>query len=69
MITAADILNDSQVAKLLDISLDTLQKRMRDGFKTGELDLTQARPMVVGGMRRWFRADVEKVIKERLVKA
>ena len=69
MITAADILNDSQVAKLLGISLDTLQKRMNKGFKPGELDLAQARPMIVGGMRRWFRADVEKVIKERLVKA
>lgn len=67
MITAADILNDSQVAKLLGISLDTLQRRVRKGFKPGELDMLRARPMVVGGVRRWFRADVEKVIKERMV--
>ena len=35
MITAADILNDSQVAKLLGISLDTLQRRMNKGFNKG----------------------------------
>ena len=69
MITAADILNDSQVAKLLGISLDTLQRRMSKGFKPGELDMRLAVPMVVGGMRRWLREDVEKVIKKRLVVA
>lgn len=68
MITAADILTDAQVAELSGISLDTFQRRMREGFKAGELDWNQARPMINGGRRFWLRHDVEKVIKARLVK-
>lgn len=65
MITEKDIMTDAQVAKLAHISLCTFQRRMQTGFKTGELDFTQARPMVNGGRRFWLRSDVEKVINER----
>lgn len=68
MITADDILTDREVAALAGISLDTFQRRMREGFKISELDFTKARPMTNGGCRRWLRADVEKVIKERITK-
>jgi hypothetical protein len=65
MITEKDIMTDEQVANLAHISLCTFQRRMIDGFKTGELDFTKARPMVNGGRRFWLRSDVEKIITER----
>lgn len=65
MITPADILRDDDVAKLAGVSLDTFQRRMRKGFRRGELDWRQARPMIIGGRRVWLRSDVENVIKER----
>lgn len=68
MITAADIMTDAQVAKLLGISTYILQQRMRDGFKVGELDLNEAKPLLNCGRRFWYRADIERVIKERIVK-
>lgn len=67
MITASDILRDCDVAKLAGISLDTFQRRMRTGFRPGELDWNLARPMVNGGRRFWLRQDVESIIKERKV--
>jgi len=67
MITAADILRDADVARLAGLSLDTFQRKMRDGFAAGELDWRQARPMTNGGRRTWLRGDVEKVITERTV--
>lgn len=68
MITAADIMTDADVAKLARLSVDAFQRSLRDGIKAGELDWMQAKPMMHGGRRRWLRADVERVIKERLVK-
>ncbi len=62
---ASDIMTDGDVAKMLRISLDAFQRRCRVGFKPGEIDLLKADPVMVGGMRRWFRADVEKVLAER----
>jgi hypothetical protein len=67
MITENDILTDAQVAKLAGFKLDTFQRRMRKGFKPGELDWNKARPIRNGDRRWWFRPDVEKVIKERMV--
>ncbi len=68
MITAADIMSDADVAELAGVSVDTFQRSLRVGIKAGELDWMQAKPMLHGGRRRWLRADVERVIKERLVK-
>lgn len=68
MITANDILTDAQVAKLAGIALCTFQRRMTTGFLPGELDWNAARPMTFGRRRFWLRADVEKVIKERITK-
>ena len=68
MITAADIMTDAQVAKLTGISTYIFQQRMRDGFKPGELDFNEAKPLLNCGRRFWFRADVERVIKERIIK-
>ena len=67
MITSKDILCDADVAKLVYLSLDRFQRRMREGFKRGELDFRQADPTVMGGRRVWLRADVERIIKERTV--
>lgn len=69
MLTHADILSDKDVAKILHLSVGRFQERCRHGFRRGELDLMQAGPIVIGGMRRWFRADVERVIRERVVVA
>ena len=69
MIEARDILTDSDVAKLAHVSLCTFQRRMARGFKAGELDFAKARPMMNGGRRFWLRADVERVINERMVAA
>lgn len=68
MITAKDIMRDADVAELAGLSLDTFQRKMRDGFAPGELDWTRAVPMLNGGRRTWLRSDVERVITERLVK-
>lgn len=62
---ARDIMTDEDVAKVLRISKDAFQRRCRKGFRAGEIDMLAADPVVVGGMRRWFRADVERVLAER----
>ena len=67
MITSKDILCDADVAKLVYLSLDRFQRRMREGFKRGELDFRQADPTVMGGRRVWLRADVERIINEKVV--
>ena len=67
MITSADILTDAQVARLAGFKTDTFQRRIKNGFKPGELDLMQAKPWSNGRRRFWFRPDVEKIIKDRIV--
>lgn len=67
MITSKDILCDADVAKLARISVYRFQRRMREGFKRGELDFRQADPTVMGRSRVWLRVDVERIIKERTV--
>ena len=67
MISSKDIMSDAEVAKLVHLSLDRFQRRMRDGFEQGEFDFRQADPTVMGGRRVWLRADVERIIKERTV--
>ena len=67
MITSKDILCDADVAKLVNLSLDRFQRRMREGFEPGEFDFRQAEPVKMGGRRVWLRADVERIIKERTV--
>lgn len=68
MITAADIMSDADVAALVGVALSTFQKWMRDDAPAGAIFWAKARPMMVGGRRRWLRSDVEKVIKERITK-
>ena len=68
MIKEDDILTDADVAKLAGLSLYSFQARMRDGIRSGEIDWFAARPMTLGGRRRWLRQDVEKVIRERIIK-
>ena len=65
MITANDIMRDKDVAGLLGISVDVFQRRMKRGFKSGELDFSSI-ALDVCGVRRFFRADVEKIIKGRV---
>ncbi len=68
MIRESDILTDADVAKLAHLSLCTFQRRMQKGFKPGEIDFAQARPMRNGDRRFWLREDVEKVIRDRVTK-
>jgi len=68
MIRVCDILTDADVAKLAHLSLCTFQRRMQKGFKPGEIDFAQARPMRNGDRRFWLREDVEKVIRDRVTK-
>ena len=68
MIKEADILTDADVAKLAGLSLYSFQERMRDGIGAGEIDWFAARPMTLGRRRMWLRQDVEKVIRERIIK-
>lgn len=67
MITPKDIMTDEDVAELVHLSLDRFQRRMRRGFVRGELDFRRANPTVMGGRRVWLRADVERIIQERVV--
>ena len=69
MITSKDIMTDEDVADIVNLSLDTFQERVRQGFKVGELDLRKARQVVMDKRRWWFRADVERVLIERTVVA
>ena len=66
MITAKDILNDKDVATLLGIDYQTFQRYVRKGFPAGSVDMMKARPVRIGSMRRWLRADVERVLNERM---
>ena len=67
MITSKDILCDADVAELARISVDRFQRRMRDGFEQGEFDFRQADPVKMGKRRVWLRADVERIINEKVV--
>ena len=67
MIKPRDIMDDKAVAGLVRISLDRFQRRMRNGFQAGEYDFRQAKPAVMGGRRIWLRADVERIITERVI--
>lgn len=69
MITPKDIMSDAEVARLVNLSTDRFQRRMREGFRRGEYDFRRANPTVMGGRRVWLRADVEKVIRNREVVA
>ncbi len=67
MITSKDIMSDAEVAKLVHLSLDRFQRRMRTGFEPGEFDFRQADPVKMGKRRVWLRADVERIINEKVV--
>ena len=69
MITSKDIMTDEDVAKLVHLSVDRFQRRMRVGFKRGEFDFRRADPVTMGKRRVWLRADVERVLIERTVVA
>ena len=66
MITADDIMRDADVAKLAGLKVETFQRKMKRGFKTGELDWNAADPVSNGRERLWFRRDVERVWKDRI---
>lgn len=61
----SEIMSDREVAELLHFSVWAFQKRCRLGFLKGEIDLMKAQPMVIGGMRRWLRADVMRVLRDK----
>ena len=67
MMTAADILDDQEAANMVHISLSTLQRWMRLGIPEGSIDLAAAKPVRIGKYRRWLKADLERVINERIV--
>ena len=67
MLTSKDIMSDADVAKLVHLSLDRFQRRMRDGFEPGEFDFRQADQVKMGKRRVWLRADVERIINEKVV--
>ena len=67
MITSNDIMSDAEVAKLVHLSLDRFQRRMRTGFEPGEFDFRQADPGKMGRRRVWLRVDVERIINEKVV--
>lgn len=56
---ARPIMTDREVAELFHISLDTLQRKMREGFGKNETDLRKAAPQMLGRRRWWSRARVE----------
>ncbi len=68
MIRESDIMTDAEVAKLAHLSLCAFQRKIRKGFKPGEIDFTKAKPMTIGDRRFWLREDVEAVIKGRVTK-
>lgn len=51
----SDIMTDQEVADMLHINVDTLQRKMRTGFAADELDLRKAKPWKLGGRRWWYR--------------
>lgn len=61
----SEIMNDADVAEMLHISRWMFQKRCRRGFRKGEINLLAADPIVIGGMRRWLRSDVLRVLREK----
>lgn len=66
MLKESDVMTDEQVAQIAHIALDTFQRRCRNGFKPGEIDYLAADPLRCGPRRFWLRADVERVITNRI---
>lgn len=64
MSNPSPIMTDKEVADLFGISLDCLQRKMRNGFAAGETDLRKARPERLGRRRWWCRARVEALINK-----
>lgn len=64
-----DIMTDKQVAKLLHLSTEVFQRKCRDGFAEGEIDLLAAQPITLGKSRRWFREEVERVLRKKITVA
>lgn len=63
MSEASPIMTDKEVAALFRISLDTLQRKMREGFGEDETDLNKAEPQMLGRRRWWSRKKVEALYK------
>ena len=58
----APIMTDEEVAELFGISVDCLQRKMRNGFAKDETDLRKAKPERLGRRRWWSRVKVEAII-------
>ena len=66
MMTADDILRDEDVAKYAGLTVAVFQRKMREGFRVGELDWKAAEPVTNGRERLWLRKDVERVWRDRI---
>lgn len=55
----AEFLTDSDVARLLRVSVSTVRRIARESpGRRGAFDLRLCEPVLVGGMRRWAAAKV-----------
>lgn len=66
-----ETLCDKEVAALLKISPSCLRKQLRHGpARSGKnvIDVRQAKPKVVAGMRRWEKQKVLALFSEKTVK-
>lgn len=57
------IMSDAEVASFFRVSLCTLQRRMRDGFPSWELDISKATHYNLGNRRWWLRKSVEELAR------
>ena len=58
--SADDIIDDKEAAKLFGISVDTLKHHCMKSYvcPTGKVDVRSAGPVVVGRKRRWLRTNI-----------
>jgi len=60
------IMTDAEVAKMFHLSTYSLQRKMREGFRADETDLSKARHECVGRRRWWYRPSVEALVSGKL---
>ena len=63
-IPQGDIWLDCDVAEYLKVSTRLVKKIANEGPRPGEIDLRLARPVVIGGMRRWFAEKVKALVRD-----
>lgn len=62
-IPSREVWLDCDVAEYMKVCVRTVKRIVNEGAREGEIDLARARPVVIGGMRRWYADNVKKLVE------